>query len=98
MFVLNTVNSDQAVMYGRRGRNKLEFRDPSGIAVDDVGNMLVVDSRNHRLQLVSEDMEYLGVVRTDTPLTRPGKVHLDTVNKQILVTNQLSKTLVRYQL
>ena len=98
MFVLSTVHADQAVMFGKRGKDKLEFRDPSGIAVDDMGNMLVVDSRNHRLQLVSEDMEYLGVVRTDTPLTRPGKVHLDTVNKQILVTNQLSRTLVRYQL
>ena len=42
---------DQASMVGNRGKGQLEFRDPAALWVDDVGNMLVVDSRNHRLQL-----------------------------------------------
>ena len=29
----------------------IEFRDPAGIVVDDDGTMIVVDSRNHRIQL-----------------------------------------------
>ena len=40
----------------------IEFRDPAGIVVDDDGTMIVVDSRNHRIQLIDDKLWFAGLV------------------------------------
>ena len=50
----------ESQMFGKRGDKEGEFRDPTGIVVDDLGTMLVSDSRNNRIQVFSNDLEYVG--------------------------------------
>ena len=60
IFVLDQ-SGTESHMFGKRGDKEGEFRDPSGIVVDDLGTMLVTDSRNSRVQVVSNDLEYMGM-------------------------------------
>jgi len=85
----------EASMIGGRGKEPLKFRDPSGLWVDDVGNVLVVDSRNHRLQ-VSDMNDFIGFVKTEPALARPSNVYIDKKKRDLYVTNKLSKTLIRF--
>ena len=87
----------EASMIGGRGKDPLKFRDPSGLWVDDVGNVLVVDSRNHRLQVVDVSKNiFLGFVKTEPALARPSDVYIDKKKRDLYVTNKLSKTVIRY--
>ena len=61
IFVLSKDGSESE-LFGRRGHNGGEFRDPSGIVVDDDGTMIVVDSRNHRIQLIDDKLWFAGLV------------------------------------
>lgn len=45
--------------WGSFGREPGQFRTPEGVAVDAAGNILVVDSNNHRVQIFSGDGELL---------------------------------------
>ena len=62
VFILNEEGTESE-MFGSRGTRGREFRDPTGIVVDDVGTMMVVDSRNHRLQLIDSDLNFAGLVK-----------------------------------
>ena len=46
--------------WGTNGDGDGEFDAPNGIAFDLDGNMLVVDSKNHRVQRYTPDGDYLG--------------------------------------
>merc|ERR1712096_567845 len=83
VFVLNK-DGTESDMFGSRGNKGGEFRDPAGLVVDDIGTMMVVDSRNHRLQLFDKDLNYIGLVKVDIPLSRPSGIFLDLVNKNIV--------------
>lgn len=50
VYVLN-VKSMNTRAFGNSGKNSGEFLDPAGICVDSVGNIIVADSRNHRLEV-----------------------------------------------
>ena len=60
IFILNKDGTESDLL-GRRGNNGGEFRDPVGLVVDDYGTMLVVDSRNHRLQLIDDNLWFAGL-------------------------------------
>jgi hypothetical protein len=50
-------------VFGRPGGGPGCFNDPAGLVVDGVGNMLVADSKNHRLCLHGPGGEFLTEVR-----------------------------------
>ena len=52
----------RGVFVGKRGTGEGEFRDITGIAADSFGTTLVVDSRNHRIQLYNKST-LLGVMQ-----------------------------------
>merc|ERR1712096_537339 len=83
VFILNK-DGTESEMFGSRGNKGGEFRDPAGLVVDDIGTMMVVDSRNHRLQLFDKALNYIGLVKVDIPLSRPSGIFLDLVNKNIV--------------
>jgi len=58
--------------------------------------MIVVDSRNHRLQLVDDKLWFAGLVEVNTPLVRPSGIFVDQMD--ILVTNYQGKSVVRYKI
>ena len=42
-----------------RGSGKDQFHEPRGIAFDSTGNMYVVDSKNHRIQVLTAEGEFI---------------------------------------
>ena len=61
---------ESASMFGRTGRGELEFRGLNSVVVDSVGNMIVADGLNYRLQVVSKENEFLGFVKVRMCLTK----------------------------
>ena len=53
---------EECEFVGKRGTGEGEFRDITGIAADSFGTTLVVDSRNHRIQLYNKST-LLGVMQ-----------------------------------
>ena len=62
VFIL-TKDGTESELFGSRGNKGGEFRDPADLVVDDIGTMMVVESRNHRLQLMDSDLNFAGVVK-----------------------------------
>ena len=62
VFILDKDGIESDV-FGSRGTSGGEFRDPAGLVVDASGTMMVVDSRNHRLQLIDRDLAFAGIVK-----------------------------------
>ena len=97
VFVINTGNNNDASMFGGRGKGSGEFRDPTGIEVDGAGNMVVVDSRNHRLQVFNNEAEFIGFIASDAHFSRPMSLHFNFKSRDLLVTNKGSKTVSKYE-
>ena len=84
------------------------------LVVDNKDCMVVVDSRNHRLQVFDSDMTFVGMVevelkwlylflhscfvQVDIPLTRPSGIYMDHESMNIFVTNYAGKSLVKYKM
>ena len=54
---------EQADVFGSSGSDFGHLKDPAGLVVDSAGTMMVVDSKNNRLQLVSKDSTFCGIVK-----------------------------------
>ena len=88
VYVIPTNSSDEASMFGGRGKGPGEFRDPTGIEVDDSGNMVVVDSRNHRLQVFNSEAEFVGFIASNAKFSRPINILFDFESRVLFVTNK----------
>ena len=97
VYVIHTKSSDNASMFGGRGKGPGEFRDPTGIEVDDSGNMVVVDSRNHRLQVFNSEAEFVGFIASNTQFSRPINIHFDFESRVLFVTNKGSKAVSKFE-
>uniref|UniRef100_T1J8Z2 B box-type domain-containing protein n=1 Tax=Strigamia maritima TaxID=126957 RepID=T1J8Z2_STRMM len=61
---INFISSDLKMIrkaFGTQGDNVGQFRRPSGIGVDTEGNLIVVDSKNHRIQIFDSNGNFLHV-------------------------------------
>ena len=74
-------------MFGHTGSGPGCFKDPAGLAVDSVGNMLVADSKNHRLCLHDSNGRFLTEVKLDPSPKRPSGLLLDQENGDIYLLN-----------
>ncbi len=45
--------------FGQKGTGPGQFRNPSSIAIDDIGRLYVADTENHRIQVLTEDGRHL---------------------------------------
>jgi len=86
-------------MFGHTGSGPGCFKDPAGLAVDSVGNMLVADSKNHRLCLHDSNGRFLTEVKLDPSPKRPSGLLLDQENGDIYLLNlQGEAAVTRYSL
>jgi uncharacterized protein (TIGR03663 family) len=46
-------------IWGSQGKGMSQFQDPRGIAVDEVGNVYVADSGNHRIQVFDSNGQFI---------------------------------------
>ncbi len=86
--------------FGGTGNQPGQFVDAAGIAVDRVGNMLVADAGNNRIQLFDVKRNFLGVVRMNTPLSRPSGLHFDieSLDPVIYVLNLKNSNMIKIEL
>jgi len=80
VYVLDPNNPQQSRMFGSSGQRNGEFSDPAGLDVDQVGNIVVADSRNHRLCLFNNKGKW--IKRLEVPVRRPSAIRLDMANNQ----------------
>ena len=84
-------------MLGGRGKGPGEFRDPTGIEVDDAGNMVVVDSRNHRIQVINSELDFVGFIASNAQFSRPISIHFDFKSRDLFVTNKGSRVVWKFE-
>ena len=83
-----TPNGTKLRSFGTRGSGPGQFLDPKGVAVDDEGNILVVDCGNHRIQKFTNDGLFLASVGTKSLQFRsPRDVAFNTHNKKVYVVD-----------
>jgi tripartite motif-containing protein 2/3/tripartite motif-containing protein 71 len=77
--------------FGTRGSGPGQFECPRGVTVDDLDNILVADSDNHRIQKFTSDGRFLASVSTkgDKPLqfNFPSGIAFNTQNKKVYVVH-----------
>ena len=56
-FIVDPNDFESVVSFGSRGAGQLNY--PAGMAVDDVGNILVADCRNNRLSLYDKNGQFI---------------------------------------
>lgn len=97
VYIINSEDNSEACMFGSRGKSPGQFRDPTGIEIDNAGNMVVVDSRNHRLQVINSKLEFSGLVSSNHDFSRPLSIHFDFESRDFCVTNKGSRTVSQYE-
>ncbi|XP_023211937.1 tripartite motif-containing protein 2-like [Centruroides sculpturatus] len=92
-----TVDGKLIKTFGTFGDNDGDLNEPSGIALDPKGTMLIGDSRNDRLQIFDWEGDYLGKVALSDLIRRPSDVTL-TKDGRLYVLNYLDHFLSIYRL
>ena len=59
VYILDPNNLESFRKFGSSGAGDGQFNDPAGVVVDDVGNILVADSKNHRLCLFDKKRNWI---------------------------------------
>ena len=77
VYVLDCPSGRLVCKFGRSGTGLGCFQDPAGLGVDDRGNMVVADSKNHRVCLYSRDGEYVATLELSPPVRRPSGLLVD---------------------
>ena len=84
-------NGTKLRSFGTRGSGPGQFLAPVGVTVDDEDNILVADSKNHRIQKFTNDGQFLASVGTKGtgPLQfkDPMDVAFNTHNKKVYVVD-----------
>ena len=71
IYVLFLKNGEeQAEVIGTTGSEPGQFRSPAGVVVDDAGTMMLIDSKNNRLQLFDANYNYRGVLEVGNEYPR----------------------------
>jgi tripartite motif-containing protein 2/3/tripartite motif-containing protein 71 len=74
--------------FGSQGSGKGQFSCPRGVAVDDDGNILVVDSGNNRIQKFTSDGNFVVAVGKGTVnLINSIGISIHPINKKVIVSD-----------
>jgi len=86
-------------VFGSTGSGLGQLSDPAGLVVDTVGNMIVADSKNHRLCLYDMEGKFICNLTLSPEARRPSGVVLDMENKELYVlTLQGRVAMTKYKL
>ena len=78
-------------VFGCSGSEPGQLSDPAGLVVDGMGNMMVADSRNHRLCLFTQEGKFVCNVSLNPETRRPSGLVLDIGNRELYVLNLQGK-------
>ena len=60
--ILNRASGEKVNRFGRNGLGKMEFRGPEGVALTQDGCIVVADTLNHRLQVLTVEGAFVAAV------------------------------------
>jgi len=89
------ISTNLVKTYGSRGNQFGRFVEPTGMAIDRSGNVIIADSKNHRLQIFDRSLNFVGIVKTSVTLRRPSVISLDPCSQSILILNSWSNSLLK---
>lgn len=81
VYVLDTESKDlkgsiEVGHFGQSGKGPGCFHDPGGVVVDRLGNIIVADSRNHRLCLFNKEKDFIRVAKVSKLTIFHHPIHL----------------------
>ena len=98
IYVLDS-NAKLVRKFGNTGDGPGQFNDPAGLGVDGEGNVVVADSKNHRLCLYTKEGEYVQNLELSPNVMKPSGFLLDRVNKEMYVLNLNGpRAMIKYSL
>ena len=89
IFVFFTDASGEATVevFGEQGQGDLQLQAPSGLLVDALGNLLVLDTGNSKIKVFDTSYSYVGEVKVEQPLVLPLRVCLDRDRRQFWLSS-----------
>jgi len=98
VYILDPVTIN-AKVFGSSGSGPGQLSDPAGLVVDTVGNIIVADSKNHRLCLYNMEGKFLCNLSLSPDTRRPSGVSLDKDKLELYVLNLQGKAaMIKYKL
>jgi len=98
IYVIDSRTGLLLLKVGKLGSEAGCLDNPAGLAVDGEGNMLVADSKNHRISVFSPKGDFLGLSKLPE-VKRPSSLLLEPNTNQLIVLNLAGYTgLVKYRL
>eukprot|EP00092_Neocalanus_flemingeri_P030596 GFUD01033220.1.p1 GENE.GFUD01033220.1~~GFUD01033220.1.p1 ORF type:complete len:644 (+),score=221.26 GFUD01033220.1:60-1991(+) len=98
VYILDPVTVSVKV-FGCSGSGPGQLSDPAGLVVDSVGNMVVADSRNHRLCLFNQEGKFVCNLSLSPETRRPSGVVLDKAKRELYVLNlQGREAMTKYKI
>ena len=89
--IFNSSAAEKVLSFGGHGSGKGQLKHPRGVAVDNLGNILVVDGLNHRIQKFTGEGEFIASVgntgRKQLQFYRPMGIAFNNVNQKIYVVD-----------
>jgi tripartite motif-containing protein 2/3/tripartite motif-containing protein 71 len=74
--------------FGTRGSGEGEFDFPTGVAVDEVGNIFVADQRNCRVQKFTREGEFITMTAKALVFTNPLGMAFNSINGNLYVADE----------
>jgi len=95
-----TLSSNKVRTFGMEGKKEGQFFDPAGLVTDDMGNLIVNDAGNDRLQVYNSSLEFIGILKIkdkvgDAKICRPSGLTLDKDQNCLYILNLRSSTMVK---
>jgi len=84
VYVLDSVTNKTQVL-GCSGAQPGQLSDPAGLGVDRAGNVIVADSKNHRICLFAKNGEFICNLTLNPDIKRPSGVVVDDVKHELYV-------------
>jgi len=99
VYVLDAASLELLLEFGQTGTGPGCFNDAAGLGVDGAGNILVADSKNHRIALFDKTGSPLAEVPLGPAVRRPSGLLVDVERRALYVLClQGQKALVKYDL
>ena len=82
------LRGEKILSFGSLGRGTGQMDCPCGVALDDIGNIFVADSHNHRIQKFSADGQFLAIMdKAGLRSSMPVGIAFNPVNKRLYVVD-----------
>jgi len=99
VYILDPENINSKQVVGVSGSGPGELSDPAGLVVDIAGNIIVADSKNHRLCVFNSEGKFACHVTLSPAIRRPSGVALNREEKELFVLNLQGKmAMIKYKL